>query len=399
MRVLALEKEGDFRQELERVGCDPEAFLILQKKLRVIPLKVDSLSCASANILKQIALSLGADCVIHRNVVSGRKKSSSAIILATQRQYEGLIQKLSYQYERLQLLSRELKDYLRVLRKKDWVLKFSHCPYRLNRTYIMGILNVTTDSFYDGGRYIQAEAAINRAESIEEEGADFLDIGAESTRPGSEPIPAKEEIARLKRVLPLIRRRVKIPISCDTYKAEVAKFALDEGCELINDISGLTFDKEMAPLLAKRGAYCVIMHIKGRPKTMQKNPSYKDLMGEIYRYLEERISFAQREGIDKEKIIVDPGIGFGKRLEDNYEIIRRLSELKGLGCPILIGPSRKSFIGLTLNLPPEERLEGTLAASLLAVMNGANILRVHDVKETKRAVRMLEAIMGNANND
>ncbi|MEO0101725.1 MAG: dihydropteroate synthase [candidate division WOR-3 bacterium] len=394
MRPLVLDSEKDFLKELARVGCDQKAFPIFRKKTEIIPIKVEGLSLPSANILKQTALSLGADCVIHQDVIRGKKETSSAIILATPRQYEAFTFKLNSQYSSLKKISEEVRKLLSTLQKREFVLRFSRKIYYLQkRVHIMGILNLTPDSFYDGGRYLKPEEALRRAEVMVEEGADFLDIGAESTRPGSEPISAREEIARLKPILPLIRKRVKIPISCDTYKSEVADFALKEGCEIINDISGLRFDKKMARLLAEKDAYCILMHIKGRPKTMQKNPKYEDLMGEIYDYFRKRLAFAQREGIKEERIIIDPGIGFGKRLEDNYEIIRRLKELKGLGRPILLGPSRKSFIGFTLNLPVEERLEGSLSASVLAVINGAHILRVHDVKETKRAVRMAEAII------
>lgn len=394
MRVLSLSQEKDFLNELKRIGCDERAFPIFQKKTEIIPIKVDSLSSASANILKQTGLSIGADCVIHQDVIRGRKKVSSGIILATPRQYETFTLKLSSQYPALKRLSEEIRKLLTTIQKSSFIFRFCHQVYHLDkRVHIMGILNLTPDSFYDGSRYLKPEEALRQAERMVEEGADFIDIGAESTRPGSKPISAQEEIARLKPILSLVKKRLKIPISCDTYKSEVADFALKEGCVIINDISALQFDRKMAKLLAQRDAYCILMHIKGRPKTMQKNPQYKDLMGEIYHYLKERIEFAQREGIKEERIIIDPGIGFGKRLEDNYEIIRRLKELKGLGKPILLGPSRKSFIGLTLNLPVEERLEGSLSACVLATINGVNILRVHDVKETKRAVKMAEAII------
>lgn len=393
MRRLALKNENDFVKELARIGCAPEALPIFKKKLNVVPLKVDSLSCASANILKQTALSVGADCVISADVISGKKKRSDSIILATLRQYEEIARKLSYQHSGLAKLSEEIRKFLQGERRR--LMKFRNYTYNLReRTHIMGILNFTPDSFYDQGRYFKLDSALLRAEKMEEEGADFIDIGAESTRPGSKPISAKEEIDRLKPLLPLIRKRIRVPISVDTYKSETARFALEEGCEIINDISGLRFDPKMAPLLARYRSYVVIMHIKGRPQTMQKNPRYSDLMAEIYNYLKERIDYAKAGGIKEERIIVDPGIGFGKRLEDNYEILRRLEELKGLGAPILVGPSRKSFIGLTLNLPAEERLEGTIAACVLAVLSGANILRVHDVKEIKRAVKMAEAIIG-----
>ncbi len=392
MRILSLTNQISFQKEMERIGCDPAAFPIFQKKLEVIPIKTDLLTCASVNILKQVALSVGADCVIPREIITGRKRKGEGIILATRRQYENIIQKLQCQYPELKRLAAKIEGFFA---SRNWRLVFREKTYDLSqRTYIMGILNITPDSFYDGGRYLTLEKALRRAEEIAEEGADFLDIGAESSRPGSSPISAKEEINRLRAVLPVIRQRLKIPISCDTTKSEVARFALEEGCEIINDISGLRFDPRIAQIIVRYNAYCVIMHIKGKPKTMQRNPRYKDLMAEIYSYLEEGIRQAKEKGIAEERIIIDPGIGFGKKYLDNYEILRRLRELTGLGRPILVGPSRKSFIGLTLNLPPEERLEGTIAASVIARLNGANILRVHDVKSIKRAMMIVDATNG-----
>jgi dihydropteroate synthase len=199
-------------------------------------------------------------------------------------------------------------------------------------------------------------------------------------------------------VLKEVRKRIKIPISIDTYKSEVAKEALEEGADIVNDISGLSFDKKMAEIVSKYNAYCVIMHIKGKPKTMQKRVYYQDVIKEVYDFLQERVAYAEKRGIKREKIIIDPGIGFGKKLEHNIEIIRRLGEFKSLNLPILVGHSRKSFIGQILSLPPEERLIGSLATAVILLFNGANILRVHDVKATKQALEIFWAIMKDANN-
>ena len=224
-----------------------------------------------------------------------------------------------------------------------------------------------------------------------EEGADIIDIGGESTRPGADPVPLSEE---LRRVIPVVERlsSQEVIISVDTYKSEVAQRAIEAGAHLINDISGLRFDPQMARMIAETGAGLVIMHIKGRPKDMQINPQYDDLMGEIYSWLDQGIQLALQAGVAEAKIVVDPGIGFGKRPKDNLIILRRLHELKGLGYPILIGPSRKSFIGEVLGLPVGERLEGTAAAVALGVARGAKILRVHDVKQMRRVAQMAYAI-------
>lgn len=263
-----------------------------------------------------------------------------------------------------------------------------------SRTHIMGILNVTPDSFSDGGNFYEVEQAVARGIQMAAEGADIIDIGAESTRPGAEPVSTEEELNRLLPVLKQLLRATTVPISVDTYKSAVAEAALKSGAHIINDISGLRFDPRMTEVIARYQAPVVIMHIKGEPKNMQIDPHYEDVMGDIASYLAESIRLAELAGIKKENIIVDPGIGFGKRLEDNYEIIRRLSELKNLGCPILIGPSRKSFLGKVLNLPPAERLEGTMAAVALAIHNGADIVRVHDVTAARRVCQIADMIIG-----
>jgi dihydropteroate synthase len=259
------------------------------------------------------------------------------------------------------------------------------------RTHIMGILNLTPNSFYDGGKFISPADSIKYAAKMVEDGADIIDVGAESSRPGSDPISSDEEIERLKPVLPELSR-LNVPISIDTYKLSVARWALDRGASIINDISGLRFDPEMAKVVSEYKAPVVIMHTYGKPKTMQDNPQYKSLLNEIVNYLKESIKIGVDAGINFDKFIIDPGIGFGKTVSHNLEILNSLSRLKELGRPILIGPSRKSFIGNILNLPPEERLEGTAAAAAIGIMNGANIIRVHDVKEIARVARISDAI-------
>ncbi len=260
------------------------------------------------------------------------------------------------------------------------------------RTHIMGVLNVTPDSFSDGGKFFKSDEAVAQGMRMAEEGADIIDVGGESTRPGSDPIPPEEELSRVIPVISSLVKRTDVPISIDTYKAEVAKRALDAGAEMINDISALRFDPQMRKIVSQYRVPVVLMHMKGTPKSMQRNPSYRDVVGEITQYLKESIMLAQDSGIEKEKIIVDPGIGFGKRLKDNLNILKNLREFSILGCPILIGCSRKSFIGRTLDLQTEERLEGSLAALVVAVMNGASIVRVHDVKESRRAAAIADAI-------
>jgi dihydropteroate synthase len=261
------------------------------------------------------------------------------------------------------------------------------------RTVIMGILNVTPDSFYDGGRYARAEAAVQHALQMVQDGADIVDIGGESTRPGSQPVPEEEELRRVLPVIEAVRGQVDVPISIDTTKSRVAERALQAGACMVNDISGLGFDPRMAEVVARHGALCCVMHIQGTPQTMQQNPQYEDVVRDISRYFEERLALAERAGILRENIWLDPGIGFGKTVEHNLEILRRLREFTAFGLPILIGTSRKSFIGKILgDLPPEERLEGTAATVAIAIMNGANAVRVHDVREMVRVARMTDAV-------
>jgi dihydropteroate synthase len=257
----------------------------------------------------------------------------------------------------------------------------------------MGILNVTPDSFSDGGLFLDKETAVEHALRMQLNGADIIDIGGESTRPGAEKISAKEEIKRVVPIIKALVKRVRIPLSIDTYKSEVAMAAIDAGASIVNDISGLRFDRKMPGLLARHELPVVLMHIKGTPKSMQKNPAYKALIPEIIDYLAESIEIARDAGIADDRMIIDPGIGFGKTFAHNLEIINRLNEFSGFEKPILLGPSRKAFIGKILgDLSATERVEGTAAAVAIGILNGANIIRVHDVKEMVRVAKVADAI-------
>lgn len=257
----------------------------------------------------------------------------------------------------------------------------------------MGVVNVTPDSFSDGGLYFDCNKAIERGLQLASEGADIIDIGGESSRPESDPIPKEEELRRVIPVISELRMRTDVLISVDTTKSEVARAALDAGADIINDISSFRFDPEMISLAARKETPVVLMHMKGTPKTMQINPRYEDLLKEMKGFFKEKLEEAQAQGIKREKIILDPGIGFGKRLEDNLKLINNLGFLEEFNRPILVGISRKSFIGKILNLPPGERLEGTIASAVMSVIHGAHILRVHDVETVKRAILVAEAII------
>jgi dihydropteroate synthase len=274
------------------------------------------------------------------------------------------------------------------------ILQFGNKTLDLSlRPHIMGILNVTPDSFSDGGRFLKFEQAVDQGMRMTDEGADIIDVGGESTRPGSDPITLDEELSRVIPVIQSLTQKTNIPVSIDTYKAEVARRALDAGAQMINDISALRFDPSLKEVASESEVPLVLMHILGTPKEMQKDPSYRDVITEITDYLKESIKMAENAGIEKKKLIIDPGIGFGKRLEDNLNILKNLKRFSILGCPILVGCSRKSFIGNILNLTVEERLEGSLAALALAVVNGANIVRVHDVRESRRVAGLVDAVL------
>ncbi|MEW6510230.1 MAG: dihydropteroate synthase [Bacteroidota bacterium] len=266
-----------------------------------------------------------------------------------------------------------------------------------SRTHIMGILNVTPDSFSDGGRYATSTTAVDRALAMVEEGADFIDVGGESTRPrgstyggGATPVSEEDELARVIPVIEEIVRRTDVPVSIDTYKSVVARRALAAGAAIVNDISGFGFDPAMPTVVGEAGASAVVMHIKGTPQTMQRDPVYEDLFGEIVGYLSDALARGRAQGV--RQMMVDPGIGFGKTVTDNYRLLGGLSRFAALGVPVLVGPSRKWFIGAVTNLPVGERLEGTLAAVTACILNGANIVRVHDVREARRAAQVADAI-------
>ncbi len=267
-------------------------------------------------------------------------------------------------------------------------------PFPEHKTCIMGILNVTPDSFYDGGRYVTKDEALARARRIAEEGADIIDVGGESSRPGAKPVSAQEEIDRVCPVIEAIAGEIGLPVSVDTCKAAVAEEALRCGASIVNDISGMTFDPRMPGLVAGKGCHVVIMHMQGTPETMQIAPRYDDAAGEVYGRLEELAGAAIASGVKKEKIIIDPGIGFGKTVDNNYEILSNLAYFKRMGYPLLIGLSRKSLIRtLFEGEPGADTLPGTIALNSIAALYGADIIRVHDVKQHREALKAVERLI------
>ncbi len=394
-RILSLRRADDCIAELKRIGVTSQGVESMFEKSHCLAIKLKNIKLGAANIIKQDMLSIGGDAAVSRGVVNGAVERSDVIILGNLKLLHNLVKKLSFQdifeipliRERVQrLLEIEERKMPFTIRAGDHVLTF-------NRTHIMGVLNVTPDSFYDGGKYNSLDAALFQIEKMVNEGADIIDIGGESTRPFSEKVDVQEELDRVLPIISKTMQRFDVPLSIDTYKSEVAKAALDEGVRMVNDISGLQFDPHMAETIAHfHDVAVVVMHIKGTPRGMQKDPIYDDVIEEILQYLSRSISIAEKANIPAWQIIIDPGIGFGKRIEDNLEIIHKLAEFKCLDKPLLIGCSNKSFIGWLLKTEKEERLEGTLGAHAYAIMQGAHIIRVHEAGQHKKLARMIDAI-------
>jgi len=379
---------------MQEIKVDPYGIKIMLPKTITHLVRVNSLSCIAANVLKQEMLSLGADAAVSRGTLTGKNRKTDCLLMGNLAQFNRLNQKLCRQPFGLNRLAQELSLAVDNYQKNDFSIDLGR--YKLNleegRTAIMGIINVTPDSFSGDGLYgLNKEEIIGYAERLVGEGADMIDVGGESSRPGAKAVPVKEEISRIIPVIKLLAKRIKVPLSVDTRKPEVAKQALDNGAVILNDISGLR-NVKMVKLVAKYRAGVVIMHMKGNPRTMQRRPVYKSLVAEIIEYLDRAINMAVSAGVNREKIIIDPGIGFGKLTEHNLEILKELKSFKVLGRPILVGPSRKAFIGKILNLPPQERIFGTVSACVLAAQNRANIVRVHDVQAVKQALKVADRV-------
>jgi dihydropteroate synthase len=395
IRYLYLTSEEEALDTLKRVDVDPDGIQAMLPKMFHLNIVLDGLECRVANIIKQEMLSLGGDAAVARGAVACSVVRSDVILMGTLKQMQRFTEKISTQPFGLSGISERIREIMKNVLKDSFLLRTSRRNLNLGeRTLIMGILNVTPDSFSDGGRFDSPEKAIEEGIRMAEEGADILDIGGESTRPGSDPVSPEEE---MRRVIPVIRAlalRTDLPLSVDTMKASVAREALAKGAEIVNDVSAMEFDRSMAKAVADAGAAVVLMHMKGIPKSMQVGDvSYRSLRGEIIAYLRRRIERAGDVGIDPTQIIVDPGIGFGKTVTDNMRLISHLSEFEALGRPILVGVSRKAFIGRITGGTPAERDEGTAAAITAAILNGGRIIRVHDVAMMKKVATMADALL------
>ncbi len=397
-RALLITSREDAAREMLKIGVCEGGVDAMEGKTRTLVIKVANATVPAAHVLKQQMLSLGGDAAVAKDVITHAVDSTDVLLMGTPRQMRDLTRKLSWQPFGLPELGERIGELLdaldgpgtSVLRAGAYTLNLSE------RVHFMGILNVTPDSFSDGGEYLRPTAATERALAMIEEGADIIDIGGQSSRPGSQPVTEDEELKRVVPVIERLRKEWDGPLSIDTYRARVAEEALGAGASIVNDITAFTAEPRIGRVTADAGAAAVLMHMQGAPATMQKDPSYEDLMGEVAFFLKAAVERAAAAGLGDDQIAVDPGIGFGKTTEHNLGVLRRLPELAVLGKPILVGPSRKSFIGNVLDLPVGERLEGTLATAAYAVVQGARILRVHDVRPTVRAVRMVEACIASS---
>ncbi len=399
VRVIQIKEKAEARRLMEEIGADPAGIELMVPKATTRIIKLSGIKPVPANIIKQEMLSFGGEAATAYGSINHSVEITDLLVFGSLKQLRQLVEKLEIHQFGLPQVADQINQVLANYDSAPKPIKIGNKTLNFGqRTYIMGILNVTPDSFSDGGKFSDAADAIAFAKQMVSDGADIVDIGGESTRPGARPVSVEEE---KQRVVPIIAKLVKETdaiISIDTTKAEVARAALSAGAHMVNDISGLRFDPKMAGVVAEFSAALSLMHIKGNPADMQKNPEYSDLMGEIINYLSEGLEIAKKAGILFEKIIVDPGIGFGKTIEHNLEILKSLYEIKGLGRPILIGTSRKSFIGQTLDLPIDQRLEGTAATIAIAIYNGADIIRVHDVAEMARVAKMSDSILGRKKN-
>ena len=378
MKIHRLDTPWDAKEALRRLGCDKGGVEIMADKMETHLFMIRGISPGAANILKQDALAVGADLAVPVGVVTCKEPRYDAVLMGTRRQLRRLAKKEKAQPFGLKELGRRLEEMLTSGRRE---------------VKIMGVVNANDDSFYAGSRFKES-AAVEAIVRMIEEGADIVDVGGVSSRPGSEPVSAHEELRRVAPILEAVRSErlyERSLFSIDSYAPEVVAAALESGFGMVNDITGLS-DPALGELAARYGAKYVIMHMQGRPKTMQKNPEYDDVVLEVDAFFEERIARAESLGLRRDDLVLDVGIGFGKRLEHNLALLKNLRHFMRFGCEVLIGASRKSMIDMIIPTKVEKRLPGTLAIHLEAVRRGASVVRCHDVPEHRQALAVWEAI-------
>ncbi|WP_201353546.1 dihydropteroate synthase [Hydrogenimonas urashimensis] len=378
MRIYRIDRPSDEKALLERLGCDSVGVTIMSRKMRTHLFLIKGMPAGAANILKQDALAVGADLAVPAGVVVCRGETFDGVLMGTKRQLLELARREKIQPFGLKKLGAAIETFL----------KKHAAPVK-----IMGVINANDDSFYPASRFRES-AAVAAIERMIEEGADIIDIGAVSSRPGSKPVEAREELARLKPVLDAVRTQhltQRAAFSIDSYTPEAVSYALECGFAIVNDITGMR-NRKIGELAKTYGVQLVLMHMQGTPQTMQKNPVYEDVMLDLDRFFEERIEAAEEIGLKKDALILDVGIGFGKKLAHNLKLLKNLEHFTRFGCPVLIGASRKSMIDSIVPTPVQERLPGTLAIHLEAVRRGASIVRCHDIAAHRQAIAVFEAI-------
>jgi len=391
LREVRFTSVGETHDFLTNMGVSCGGARLMAEKALPLNIVVEDMSCAEANILKQEMLILGGDAAIHRDVITGNQERSDVLLLGSRSQMRKLCTRMQRQCFSLPEIGRELEQHLEV---RGFVFAFRGGELACReRTHIMGILNVTPDSFSDGGLFRDPETAAEHALLMEKNGADVIDIGGESSRPGADTVTVDEEISRIIPVFERLQDTAHIPLSVDTRHAEVARKALEAGASIVNDITGFE-DPAMIEAAASSGAGVIIMHMQGKPQTMQDNPRYDDVVADILRFLETRAGKAIKGGVKEHSIMVDPGIGFGKTPMHNIEILHKVADFRTLGFPVLIGASRKSFIGKTIGLEPGERLPADTAVTTYCTAQGIDMVRVHDVKENVAARDMARLLHG-----
>ena len=387
VRKASVNNYEDVLKLVKSTGSDKYAHALLAKKGLFQHIVIEKIDNRAANILKQEALSCGAEAAVSESISRFKKGFSDLVLLATARQTENLIKKLCFQPFGLKEVSLQLEIILKDMLCSKGVFKYKRSEIDLSKTAVMGIVNLDPDSF-SGDGLADIDAAVKQAVFFEESGAAIVDLGAESSRPGAKPADAKTEIKRLIPVLKLIKKKVKIPVSIDTYKYETAKAVLDEGADIINDIFALGRGKDkLAKVIAKAKAGLILIHMKGVPADMQKRPSYKNCVSEVFEFLKERREYAVSFGIDKDFISVDPGAGFGKTVENNIELVKNMGVFSSLGC-VTAGVSRKRFVRAVAG----EEKSSFIAANIAAAYCGAGIVRVHDVAGTVEALRIIDSL-------
>lgn len=389
IHILYPDNMKQLKKEIQMIGSDEIGINLMLPKGELFIIKVQNVPLKAANLIKQEMLSQGAEAALHKEVSMLTKEYSDILLMGTRKQFNNVIKKFKLQPFRLKQMAKEIEDAINAKdgQYQEKVLNCKGISLPIGKqTLVMGILNVTPDSFSDGGNYNNVTKAIEHAKKLVKAGADIIDIGGESTRPGHETVSIDEE---LKRVIPIVEKlteELTVPISIDTYKADVAKRAIEAGAHIINDVWGFKKDSNIASVTAELDVPVILMHNRTDMK-------YNSLIDDIIADLRESVNIALQAGVKSNNIILDPGIGFAKTLQDNLVLMNRLEEIVALGYPVLLGTSRKSMIGSTLDLPVAERVEGTAATVALGISKGCKIMRVHDVKEIKRVCKMMDAML------